>query len=270
MELNNLKELNLSDGEISVYSVILEIGISTISKIQEKTGIERRNIYDILSKLIEKGLVSYTIENGKRTYQCTHPNKLLEEIKQKEMKLKELEKQIPSVAAMFASAKPEIRAEVFRGNEAIKALLEDALNYEATYWIGGNSGVEKTPLKSWFKGWMKRRVERKQMMYDLVDYGTWLEGLEPGKTKIHKKNFYEYHQLPKKLASPMVIMIFGNKVAQILWSKQSFAFVLESEEIKESFMKYFHYFWKNKQLALGSLGTYKIPISDTLVIERRR
>jgi len=42
----------------------------------------------------------------------------------------------------------------------------------------------------------------------------------------------------------MVILIFGNKIAQILWSEQSFAFVLESAEIKESFMKYFHYFRK--------------------------
>lgn len=43
----------------------------------------------------------------------------------------------------------------------------------------------------------------------------------------------------------MVIIIFGNKVGQVLWSNQSFAFVLESKEIKESFMKYFKYFWKD-------------------------
>ena len=43
----------------------------------------------------------------------------------------------------------------------------------------------------------------------------------------------------------MVIAVFGNKVAQILWSKQSFAFVIESDEIKDSFMRYFHYFWDN-------------------------
>ncbi len=28
-----------------------------------------RNIYDILNKLIERGLVSYTIEKGKQTHQ---------------------------------------------------------------------------------------------------------------------------------------------------------------------------------------------------------
>ena len=82
VNLENLKELGLSEGQISVYSAVLELGISTINKIQEKTGIERRNIYDILNKLIEKGLISYTLEKGKRTYQCTHPNKIREEIKQ--------------------------------------------------------------------------------------------------------------------------------------------------------------------------------------------
>jgi hypothetical protein len=66
----------------------------------------------------------------------------------------------------------------------------------------------------------------------------------PGDKKRHKNEYYRYCMLPKELKSPRVILIFGNKVAQILWSEQPFAFVLESEEIKESFMKYFNYFWK--------------------------
>ena len=151
---------------------------------------------------------------------------------------------MPKIRYFFEKTKPAIRAEIFRGNEAIKALMNEALEYKELYWIGGNSGVQRTPLKYWFGHWMKKRSERKIMMYDLVDYGTFLEGLEPNNTKKHKKEHYKYCQLPKELKSPMVIMIFGNKVAQILWSKQSFAFVLESEDIKQSFMKYFHYFWK--------------------------
>jgi len=244
MQLDNLKELGLSDGQISVYAAVLELGISTLNKIQEKTGIERRNIYDILNKLIERGLTTYTVEKGKRTYQCTHPNKLVEEIKQKEAALKALEKQIPQIEDLFELSKPEIRAEVFRGNEAMKALLDEMLEYDASYWIGGNSNVERTNLKNWFKHWMKRRAERKHMMYDLVDHGTYLEGLKPGDIQTHKKAHYKYCALPKDLASPMVMIIFSNKVAQVLWSSQPFAFVLESGEIRESFMKYFHYFWK--------------------------
>ncbi|HLD10984.1 MAG TPA: hypothetical protein VJB89_02795 [Candidatus Nanoarchaeia archaeon] len=43
----------------------------------------------------------------------------------------------------------------------------------------------------------------------------------------------------------MAIIIFGNKVVQVLWNNQSFALVIELEEIKNSFMKYFNYFWKD-------------------------
>jgi HTH-type transcriptional regulator, sugar sensing transcriptional regulator len=245
MELKNLKELGLSDGQISVYSAVLDLGITGLNKIQEKTGIERRNIYDILNKLIEKGLVSYTVEKGKKTFQCTHPNKLLEEIKKKEDSLKDLKQQIPQIKDLFDISKPDIRAEVFRGSEAMKALLNEALEYKASHWIGGNSGVYNTPLKHWWETWMKRRVEKKHVMYDLADYGKVLKDFKIEEIEKNKKNLYKYHQLPEHFSSPMVIIIFGNKVAQVLWTKKPFAFVLESEEIKDSFMKYFNYFWKD-------------------------
>ena len=90
----------------------------------------------------------------------------------------------------------------------------------------------------------KTNFKYEKVMYDLVDHGTHLEGLEPDNIKAHKKMHYKYCALPPQLRSPMVIIMFGNKVAQVLWAKQSFAFVLESESIKESFMKYFNYFWK--------------------------
>jgi sugar-specific transcriptional regulator TrmB len=244
MRLDNLKELGLSDGQIAVYSAVLELGISTLNKIQEKTGIERRNIYDILNKLIEKGFISYTVEKGKKTYQCTHPNKIAEEITRKEEALIKLKQDIPQIIGLFDAAKPEIRAEIYRGTEAMKSLLNEALNYKESFWIGGNSGVERSPLKTWFKGWMKKRAEKKHIMHDLVDYGTYLEDFNPKDKEKHRKNYYKYCELPKELRSPMVIIIFGDKVAQVLWKEQSFAFVLESPEIRESFMKYFYYFWK--------------------------
>lgn len=249
MKLENLRELGLSGGQIKVYTAILELGISTLNNIQEKTAIERRNIYDILNKLIETGLISYTVENGKRTYQCAHPNKLLEEIKKKEDRLKELKEQMPHIKSLFELPKPKIKAEVFRGNESIKSLLNELLEYNESFWLGGNSFEEyksvQENLQIWFEHWMNRRVQKKHIMNDLVSHGTHLKGLEPDDLKKHKKLYYKYCQLPKGIYVPMVIIIFGNKVAQILWGGQPFAFVLESDKIKESFIKYFNYFWKN-------------------------
>ncbi|RJQ18209.1 hypothetical protein C4573_00620 [Candidatus Woesearchaeota archaeon] len=244
MDLESLQELGLSKGQIAVYGALLELGHGTLNSIQEKTGIERRNIYDILNKLIEKGFVTFIMEKGVKTFQCTHPAKIREEIEKKKKTLNQLTGQLPDITAIYNESKQKVQAEVFRGNEAIKALFEDMLTYKESYWIGGNSGVQKKSLKIWFKHWMERRVEKKHLLHDLVDYGSWLEGLEPGQIKKHKANYYKYCTLPKTLKSPMVVGIFGNKVAQILWHDQPFAFVLESEEIKDSFMRYFHYFWK--------------------------
>ena len=169
-------------------------------------------------------------------------NKMQLEIKDIE---KEISSKIPDLTKIFEQKKIDIRAEVYRGVESLKALHEEILEYKECYWIGGNSSVELTALKHWFYHWMEKRAKKQVMMYDLVDYGTYLKGYEPEKIEYHKKKYYKYCQLPQDLSSPMVIVIFGNKVGQILWAKQPFAFVLESQNIKDSFMKYFNYFWKD-------------------------
>jgi HTH-type transcriptional regulator, sugar sensing transcriptional regulator len=252
MNLEYLRKIGLAEGEIKVYSSVLELGISTLNNIHERTGIERRNIYDILNKLIEKGLVSYTIEKGKKTFQITNPKKILSYLEEKKVDIenseKEIKSHIPDLMNLFNQSKSEIRAEVFRGDESIKALLTEILDYKESYWMGGNSFEQYEAVSEnliiWFEHWMNKRVKRKHLMHDLVSYGTWLKGLEPNKKDKHKKNYYKYCQLSKGIYVPMVVIIFGEKVVQVIWSKQPFAFVLESSKIKESFMKYFDHFWK--------------------------
>lgn len=246
MEIPELKELGLTAGQIKVYQAILEIGKAGIHSIQEKTSLERRAIYDILNKLIDKGYVTYINEKASKQYQCTHPRNLKEIIEEKQKILERLQGKIPQITDLFNYSRPDIRAEVYRGNESIMALLNEALEYDATYWIGGNSGIEtcSEKMRLFFKRWTEKRRELKKFMYDLVDFGTHLEDFKPNDIAKHKKYFYKYCNLPKKLQSPVVIIMFGTKVMQILWGKQSFAFVLDSKEIHESFMKYFNYFWK--------------------------
>ena len=76
MDLPELSELNLTAGQVKVYQATLELGTAGIHSIQEKTGLERRAIYDILNKLIEKGFITYVDEKNVRKYQCTHPRNL--------------------------------------------------------------------------------------------------------------------------------------------------------------------------------------------------
>ena len=242
-----LKEIGLSEGEIKVYSAILESGIAKVNRIHEKTGIERRNIYDILNKLIDKGLVTYAIEQGKRTYQCAHPNKIAEEISEREKSLEALREEIPKITSIYEHAKPEIRVEIYRGNEGMNAIFEDMLNYKENFFIGGSElGVhQRMPL--FWERWNERRIKKKVKWYDILDYNAFFGIFKKDRRKLKKlkeQKYYEYRILPKDFQSPHVVFIYGDKTANVLWGEKSFAFVMENKEITDSYKRYHAYLWK--------------------------
>lgn len=240
MNLEILRKIGLSEGEIKVYRAVLEIGLSPINKIHEKTGIERRNIYDILNKLIEKGLISYIDENKKRTFQITNPNKLISYLEERKKELdhsKELiEKEIPSIMEKFQSKKYETKAEVFRGIEGIKAIFEDTLNYSETYWIGGGRYLPKM-YPEWFFGWTKKRTQKKVKWKYLMRHEL--------KKEYKPLPLEEIKFLPVEFSgSPTVTAVYGNKVVQFIFGEELFAFAIDSKELAENYKKYFDYLWK--------------------------
>lgn len=236
MELQELRILGLTQGEIKVYSAILHIGSSSINNIHEKTGMERRAIYDILNKLIEKGLISYTIEQGKRTYQCAPLNRLKEEIKHKKEELDKFEKIIPEIENIYRSYKPKISFEIFRGKDGIKSVFEDMLNYEDNYFIGGRWYAVKE-MPAYWAHYDKRRIEAGVRWHNLVLHDA---------PETPTKKLVSVRVLPKDFSgSPTIIWIYGNKVVHIIWSPEFIAFMMESKDIAENYKKYFKYLWTN-------------------------
>lgn len=233
----SLKALGLTDGEIKVYSAILNTGTATINKIHEKTGLERRTIYDVINKLIEKGLISYTTENKRKAYQISSPNKLKEEIREKQEELKKLESEIPEISKLFNSSKPEIRAEVFRGEEAIKSIFEDILNYNEALFIGGGAYIKKR-LPFYWESYNKRRIELGVKWFNLVR-------ADLPENEIIKDKLIASKILPKEFSgAPSVIFIYGDRVANVLWGKEFFAFVMESREIADNYKRYHKFLWE--------------------------
>lgn len=238
MELQELKTLGLTQGEIKVYSAVLHIGSSSINNIHERIGMERRAIYDIINKLIEKGLLTYTVEKGRRTYQCSSPNKLKDEVNKRIESLKEFEKRIPEIEEIYKSSKPKINAEIFRGSEGIKAVWEDMLNFKEIRWIGSGRYVpKKFPL--WFTHWNKRRIHQKVMWINLMRAEM--------RAEIKKPMQYERMKfLPKEFSgNPIVISIYGDKVANFTFREEWFAFIIQSRDISENYKKYHKFLWDN-------------------------
>ena len=75
---NELAQIGLTNNEAKIYSILLELGKTQVGVLSRKTGVHRRSIYDVLDRLIEKGLVSYIMENGKRFYLAADPKRIKE------------------------------------------------------------------------------------------------------------------------------------------------------------------------------------------------
>lgn len=242
MDLSFLAKLGLSDGEIKVYSTLVSSGSARINKIHESTGIERRNIYDILNKLIEKGFVSYINENGTRLYSVGTPEKIINYLLEKETKLseikKEAEKAIPEITRALNSRREEIYAEIYRGGEGMKTVFEDSLNYPEIYWIGGGRYMPKQ-YPTWTANWTRKRIKRKVQVFYLARNEL--------REEVRKTYGYEKMKFlpPEFSKSPIVIGIYGDKVVNYLFGKTILATVTKSKDLAESYKAYHKYLWDN-------------------------
>ena len=85
-----LRSLGLSDKEIKIYLASLQLGSSLVQNIANFAELNRTSAYDLLKSLEQKGFVSYTIQSGKRLYQATQPNKIIDMLKEREELVKKI------------------------------------------------------------------------------------------------------------------------------------------------------------------------------------
>ena len=239
MQLEILRKIGLSNGEIKVYNALLDLGTSSLNHIHEKIRIERRNIYDILNKLIERGLIGYAAENKRKVYNISNPDKIIGYIEEKKNEFDNVKNEIniemPAILERYNSKKSKINAQICRGANGVKAVYEDILKCKEHYFIGGGRYVMKN-MPNYWNNFNLRRIKSKIKFYNLIRYDL--------KNEIIPLKYEYIKVLPKDFsANPNVIFIWGNKTANVLFDDEFFAFVIESRQIAENYRKYHKYLW---------------------------
>lgn len=241
MQKQELMKIGLSNNEADIYLALLELGPSLVSKIVKKTRINRTHIYDRLEKLITKGLVSYVIKNNRKYFYGAEPNKLISYLEEKEEAIKKekqsIEKILPDLIKIQPSRKEE-SVEVYEGREGIKTILEDIIRSKKdvlTYGSEGNfSSIIK--IKFYFKNYLKKLEKSGIKMKVIFNYND--------SKKEFKWNFVEVRYIPKEYKTPTETTIYGDKVAIFLLTEEPKVILIKSENIVESYTKYFNLLWK--------------------------
>jgi len=116
-----LEEIGLTKGEIKVYLTLLKTGETTTGEIIKEAQISSGKIYEILDKLIAKGLASYIIKEKTKYFQASSPNRILDYFHEKEFSLKqkeqEIEKELPSLLSLEKQGKKDTKPIYFKDSK---------------------------------------------------------------------------------------------------------------------------------------------------------
>lgn len=229
---NVLVEIGLSEGEIAVYLALLKLGSVQVSKIKEGTRLHRTTIYDFVEKLLNKGLINYVSKKNVRYYSATHPNKLMEIVKEKEEDVKRI---LPQLAALAETKREEVRVEIYKGVEGLKWVLNDVLRTGEDF-VG--FGIDEAKFSGKFPIIMEQYFKKEEKS------GIKERLLASEDTKfVYKKKSITYRFIPEEFFNPTQTAVYGKKVVIMIWEPLTII-VIENSELADSYKKYFEMLWK--------------------------
>lgn len=237
-----LRELGLSHNEARVYESLIVLGESSVQKISNKSKVHRRNVYDSLNKLIEKGLASELFVNGEKNFKANNPERLLDLLREKE---ESVNKVLPDMLSKFDKTEEKEEAYFYRGIEGFKNYLQDILETKETvYFIGAKGFWLDERLQNYLIHFDKERKKLGIKFKHLFDYE-----VKEQKPEILKFVGKPYKFLPKKYSSSTAIDIFGPYVVTFVGVKPGklgedpIQFVLKSKRLADGYRKYFDFMW---------------------------
>jgi sugar-specific transcriptional regulator TrmB len=229
-----LQTLGLTVIETKTYLTLLEIGKSLAGAIAERAHLHRRNVYDALEQLLQKGLVSYAVSNNRKYWNAIHPDKIRFIMKENENLVSSM---LPELISKFSASKLKQTVEVFEGLGGMKSFFDDMAKLKQDIIMLFATGKAYAQMPSYMKGWDSDINQAKINVKVLLNS-------DGDKEPYSNYKYGEIKILPENFSTPTQIFIYGDKSAVAIWSEEPIAILITSAEITEGFRKYFEFLWK--------------------------
>ncbi len=239
---NQLVDIGLEPKEAKFYLAVLAMDRPTVAQVAERIDINRTNAYDIMKRLVHRGLLSLTETapmggRGRAELQATDPQQFLDEWHQRKRQLDEL---VPQLRAMHAKSGAQPRARYLEGTAGIRTALFQTLEWPSPLrgilsmrdlltvpgteamdeYIAGRKSrglwlhVIRSPKKDFEHGWPTSDTDLRRTRYAPADY-----------------------------VFTMTMVIGEDAVAMISSSAENFALMIESAEYAQMQSNLFEVLW---------------------------
>lgn len=202
---------------------------------------ERRTVYDVIQKLLEKGLVSFIEKEDKKFYKVINPIKLLDILEEKEEYLRkirqELIKLIPNLEELMKKGKKEVDARILFGREGIKTMYMDEIKEGKTIYVICTT-IDKTEelLKTFLPRFTRKRIKKKIKIKML--------SAKKDVKFLKKYRLIEVRFLLEEYVSPASLTIYRDRLGITLWADNPITILIKNQEIANNFLNYFELMWK--------------------------
>ena len=246
MEYKELEGIGLTKSEILVYTTLLKSGQSATGKIVKEAGISSGKIYEILDKLIEKGLVSYVLKNNIKNFSAAEPYKIEEYLEKRKTEIEDKEKEIksliPQLNELKKSNEEEYSTEIFMGYEGFKTALISASEKMSDKYeflsLGGSGARDERIMRIWEqigRTLKEKRITNKWILTDISKRSKQYERMASERFYDMKTKYLPgFHLAPIIITDAQTIILNFEKISAI---------VIKSKTIADQFRFLFDSLW---------------------------
>lgn len=241
MDYEDLEKFGLNRNEAKVYYALLNKKQAIASELVKSTGLHRNIIYDNLEKLIEKGLVSFILDNNIKRFVAQDPKTILEYLDDKKTEIdnqiKKAKKFIPDINKLLSKSDVTQEVTIYRGKKGLKKVLLDILDFGEMWSIGFTNESVDVFTENYGKAFRVLKEQKKVKEHSLFSYNF-------KNTMVYDDGLTEIRRLPKELDQITEIYLYGDYVALAVYSKNPIAVVIKDSNVFYAFKKHFNFLWK--------------------------
>jgi len=226
--LEELRKSGLTGNEAKIYLTLLRRGSLPASEICKKASMDRTLTYSILNNLIEKGLVSYIVQKGKKYFESTSPQNLLNPIKEKSAFIKEL---IPELENLEKIKEITQEIQTFEGKSGLRSFLSILMKHKHVDSFGATGRAYDLFYES-------PRVAK-----ELVRRGCSGRLITAPTHKKHPMKIKKFQMRFLDLKSEATTTIFGDYVGIHLIKDKPIAILIKNKFIAQSYRNHFEVLW---------------------------
>lgn len=226
-----LQTLGFEEREAKIYLYLLKNKGSSALQIAKGALIDRTTCYDLLEKLIQRGLVSFAAHNGARRFYALRSEDLLAYFKDKYASLQHF---LPDLKQIENDTSASFQCEIFQGLEGMKTPLKELVESGADHCVI-NIRKEFEEILDYYNDHFILRLDKvRARERGIVPTGAQFKRLRKGAYRTIHKKF---------LSSSVTTLIYEATVIFLVWAEPYFALCITNREFARSQQEYFELLW---------------------------